>query len=190
MEDKRDFLDKLKRIRRGPAIMLQKDVGVILANTGINKDSRVLDAGAGSGVLTANLARFVKRVYSYDQSKEFLDIAKENCKRLGLTNITFKNKDVYEEIKEKNLDLVTLDLREPWRAFSNAHNALKENGYCVCFTPHITQVSKILEISEGLFKIIKTVEDIEREWIVEKVRLRPENKIIGHTAFITILRKV
>ncbi len=190
MKDKRDFLDKLKRIRRGPAVLMQKDVGVILANTSIDKESRVLDAGSGSGVLTANLARFVKKVYSYDNRKEFLEIAKENCKRLGLDNITFKNKDVYSEIKEKNLDLVTLDLSEPWRALKNAHNALKENGYCVCFTPHITQVSKILEASEGLFKIIKTVEDIEREWIVEKLRLRPESKMIGHTAFITVLRKI
>ncbi|MBS3157306.1 methyltransferase domain-containing protein [Candidatus Woesearchaeota archaeon] len=189
MEDKRDFLDKLKRIRRGPAILMQKDVGVILANTSIDKDSRVLDAGSGSGVLTANLARFVKRVYSYDNRKEFLEIAKENCKRLGLKNITFRNKDVYEEIKEKNLDLITLDLSEPWRTLKNAVNALKENGYCVCFTPHITQVIKILENSEG-FKVVKTVEDIEREWVVEKVRLRPDNKIIGHTAFITFLRKV
>ena len=190
MEDKRDFLDKLKRIRRGPAILMQKDVGVILANTSIDKDSRVLDAGSGSGVLTANLARFVKRVYSYDNRKEFLEIAKENCKRFELTNITFRNKDVYTEIKEKNLDLITLDLSQPWKALKNVYGALKENGYCVCFTPHITQVIKILENSEGLFKIIKTVEDIEREWIVEKVRLRPENKIIGHTAFITVLRKI
>ena len=81
-----NFLDSLRRIKRGPAIILQKDIGIILANTSITKNSKVLDAGSGSGVLTANLARFVKKVYSYDNRTDFLDIAKENAKRFGLKN--------------------------------------------------------------------------------------------------------
>ncbi len=185
-----DFLEKLKKIRRGPAILLQKDVGVILSNTNIDKNSKVLDAGSGCGVLTANLARFVNKVYSYDNRKEFLDIAKENCKNFGLNNVVFRNKDVYEEIKEKNLDLVTLDLKEPWRAFDNVHNSLKKDGMLVCFSPNITQVMKVVEKAKGKFKIVKVLENIEREWIVEKLRVRPENMIIGHTAFIVVLRKI
>ena len=126
------FLEKLKNIKRGPAIMVQKDIGVVLANTSIDKDSRVLDAGSGSGVLTSNLARFVKKVYSYDNRKEFLDIAKENVKNFGLDNVVFKNKDVYVEIKEKNLDLVTLDLKEHYKALDNVFNALKDKGEVAC----------------------------------------------------------
>ena len=188
MED--SFLNKLKKIKRGPAIMLQKDIGAILGNTSINKDSKVLDAGSGCGILTGNLARFVKKVYSYDNRKEFLEIAKENCKNFGLKNITFKNKDVYEEIKEKNLDLITLDLKEPWKAFDNAYKALKNRGELTCFSPNITQVMKIVEESKNKFKVIKILENIERQWIVEELRVRPENMIIGHTAFIAILRKI
>ncbi|MAF50907.1 MAG: tRNA methyltransferase [Nanoarchaeota archaeon] len=183
------FLDKLKRIKRGPAIMIQKDVGVILSNSSIDKDSKVLDAGAGCGVLTANLARFVKKVYSYDNRKEFLSIAKENIEKFGLKNVTFKNKDVYEEIKEKNLDLITLDVKEPWLAFENAFNALKENGDLICYSPQITQVMRIVEESEKKFKVVKVLENIEREWMIEGVKVRPKNMIIGHTGFLTILRK-
>ena len=87
-------LRKLKKIKRGPAILLQKDIGVVLGNASIDKESRVLDAGSGCGVLTCNLARFVKRVYSYDNRKEFLDIAKENAKNLlekDSAKITFKS---------------------------------------------------------------------------------------------------
>ena len=183
------FLNKLRKIKRGPAIMLQKDIGVILANTSIDKDSRVLDAGSGSGVLTANLARFVKRVYSYDNRKEFLDVAKENCKNFNLKNITFKNKDVYEEIKEKNLDLVTLDVKEPWRAFGNVFNALKKDGELVCYSPQITQVIRIVEEAKK-FKVVRVLEHIEREWVVEGVRCRPEHTGILHTGFLVFLRKV
>jgi tRNA A58 N-methylase Trm61 len=179
----------LKKIKRGPAIMLSKDIGVILANANIDKDSRVLDAGSGCGILTANLARFVKRVYSYDNRKEFLDIAKENSVKFGLKNITFKNKDVYEEIKEKNLDLVTLDLKEPWRALDNVFNALKENGELVCYNPQITQVMKLVEEAKK-FKIIKVLENIEREWVVDGVKCRPEHTGILHTGFLVFLRKI
>ena len=52
--------------------MLEKDIGIILANTDINKNSIVLDAGSGCGVTTIFLAKFVKKVYSYDIRKDFL----------------------------------------------------------------------------------------------------------------------
>ncbi|MBU2639745.1 MAG: methyltransferase domain-containing protein [Nanoarchaeota archaeon] len=185
-----DFLKTLNKIRRGPAIMLQKDIGVILANTSIDKNSRVLDAGSGCGILTSNLARFVKRVYSYDNRKEFLEAAKDNSKKFGLKNITFRNKDVYEEIKEKNLDLITLDLREPWRALKNAYNALRKDGMLVCFSPHITQTNKVIEEAKNDFKLVNIKEIIERDWVVENKRMRPEHTGILHTGFIIFLRKI
>jgi len=86
-----NFLDSLRRIKRGPAIILQKDIGIILANTSITKNSKVLDAGSGSGVLTVNLARFVKKVYSYEINQEFFKLAQENFNNLGIKNIELKN---------------------------------------------------------------------------------------------------
>ncbi len=187
---KMKFLEILKNIKRGPAIMVQKDIGVVLANTSIDKDSRVLDAGSGSGVLTSNLARFVKKVYSYDNRKEFLDIAKENVKNFGLDNVVFKNKDVYVEIKEKNLDLVTLDLKEHYKALDNVFNALKDKGEVVCFCPKITQVMEIVDNVKGKFKVVRILENIERDWVCEGERVRPDHKMLAHTAFMVILRKV
>ena len=43
------FLDHYKRIRRMAQIITLKDIGAIIASTGITKDSNVLDAGSGSG---------------------------------------------------------------------------------------------------------------------------------------------
>ena len=88
------------------------------------------------------------------------------------------------------MDLITLDLKEPWKAFDNAYKALKNRGELTCFSPNITQVMKIVEESKNKFKVIKILENIERQWIVEELRVRPENMIIGHTAFIAILRKI
>ena len=50
------FIDSYKRIKRGPQIITRKDIAAIIAETGINKDSKVVDAGAGSGALACFLA--------------------------------------------------------------------------------------------------------------------------------------
>lgn len=185
----KDFFKQLKKIKRGPAIMLEKDIGIILANTEINKSSIVLDAGSGSGVTSIFLAKFVKRVYSYDNRKEFLEIAKENTKKFNIKNIVFKNKEVYNEIDEKNLDLISLDLKEPWKALDQAYDSLKEDGCLTAYLPNITQVQELALKLKNKFKVIKVLETIEREWIVEEKRVRPKNIIIGHTGFIIIIKK-
>jgi len=108
----KDFFKKIKSLKRGPAIMKEKDIGAILANVDIDKNSVVLDAGSGTGLMTIYLAKFVKKVYSYDSNKEFLTIAKENSKYLNLKNIVFKNKDITKGIEEKNLDFINLDMKK------------------------------------------------------------------------------
>ena len=94
-----DYIQLQKKFKRGPAVIIPKDIAIIIANTNLDKSSIVLDAGSGSGFLTCFLARFVKKVYSYDNRKEFLEISKSNAASLGLKNITFKLGDVHETIK-------------------------------------------------------------------------------------------
>ncbi len=188
--EKLPFLELLKKIKRGPAIMLQKDIGVILANTNIDKNSIVLDAGSGCGVLTINLARFVKKVYSYDNRKEFLEIAKENAKKFELKNIVFKNKDVFEKINERKLDLITLDMKDSWKTLPNVKKSLKKNGELVVYFPNITQVSEFVNKLDNDFKLKKVVENIQREWIVDEIRARPENVGLLHTGFLVFVNKI
>ncbi|MAG45661.1 MAG: hypothetical protein CMH63_02730 [Nanoarchaeota archaeon] len=186
----KDFIKNLRKIKRGPAIMLQKDIGFILGNTSISKNSKVLDAGSGCGVLSMNLARFVKKVYSYDIRKEFLEIAKENVKKFGIKNVTFRNLNVFEEIKDKNLDLVTLDLKDSWKALDNCKEALKENGELVTYLPNITQVHEFVNKLGSEFKLTKVSEVIEREWVIDERRARPEHQGLLHTGFLVVVKKV
>jgi tRNA (adenine57-N1/adenine58-N1)-methyltransferase catalytic subunit len=180
----------IKKFKRGPAVMLQKDIGVVLANSNIDKDSKILDVGSGSGVLSCNLARFVKKAYSYDIRKEFLELAKENAKRFGIKNITFRNLNVFEEIKDKNLDLITLDLKDSWKALPKVKEALKENGEVVAYFPNITQISEFVSKLDKDFKLVKVIENIQREWVVDERRARPEHKGLLHTGFLVFVRKV
>ena len=189
-DNEKSFLENLKRIKRGPAIILQKDIGTILANTSIDKKSIVLDAGSGCGVLSINLARFVKKVYSYDIRKDFLEISKENAKKFEMKNIVFRNLDIFEGIKENNLDLITLDLKDPWRALDHCKKALKKNGELAVYLPNITQVHEFVNKFDKNFKMEKVVENIQREWIVDDRRARPENIGILHTGFLVFSRSI
>lgn len=184
-----NFQDKIEKISRGPAIIVKKDIGIILSNTDIDKNSIVLDAGIGSGMLSVFLSKFVKQVIAYENNKEFINIAKRNIELLNVKNIKIKENDIYKGISEKNLDLITLDLKEPSLALKHALKSLKKGKYLVSYLPNITQVITLINNADGFF-IEKVLENIEREWLIDERRARPKNIILGHTGFLIFMRKL
>ena len=183
------FVDKLEKIVRGPAIMTKKDIGVVLANVPLTKKSKVVDAGSGCGVLAACLANISDDVTSYENHEKHASIAAKNWKLLGV-KVKAKTDDIYEGIVEKNVDVITLDLQFPERVLPHAYKSLKKGGFLVTFLPNIGQVSKVVDEAKKDFFHVKTVEVIEREWIVEGLRLRPKNTGLLHTGFLSIFRKL
>ena len=71
-------------------------IGAIITETGINKDSKVLDAGSGSGALSCYLAHIVKEVITYDIEDTAIKTTRENIKFLDLKNIKIRKKDIYK----------------------------------------------------------------------------------------------
>jgi tRNA (adenine57-N1/adenine58-N1)-methyltransferase len=185
------FIDKYSKIKRGAQIITRKDIGAILTETGINKESKIVDAGAGSGALALYLAHIAKEVVTYEIRKDFFKLVSENIKNLGFKNIKIKNKDI-NEINEKNVDLVTLDLPEPWNVLKKVAKALKSGGFIVAYNPNISQVGQFVEevsLNENLI-YLKTIELIEREWDINGDIQRPKYQPIGHTGFLSFVRRV
>ncbi len=186
------FSDDFKKLKRAPQTIIQKDVGAIIAETGLGKEDSVLDAGTGAGALACALANICHKVYSYETRKEHLEVARKNIKTLGLTNIILRNRDITKDVEEKEIELVTLDIPEPWKAINSTQKALKIGGYLIAYTPTIIQASNFVEEikknNEFLFE--KTIEIIQRKWVVDGKRLRPDSIEIGHTAFLTFVRKI
>jgi len=186
------FIDLYRKIKRDAQIIPLKDVGLVISETGINKQSRVLDAGSGSGALACFIACIAKEVITYEIREDFIEIVKSNIDFLGLKNIKIKNKDIYKEIDEKDIDIVTLDVPEPWNAIENCAKALKAGGFLASYSPSIPQVIDFVNAvrKDEHFVYLKTAELIEREWEVEERRVRPKSKGIGHSGFLSFARKV
>lgn len=186
------FIDRYRKIRRAPQIIPLKDMAAIIAETGVNRDSLVVDAGTGSGALACFLANYAKKVVSYEVREDFFRVASENVKLLGLSNIELKNKNVYDGIDEKDVDLITFDLPEPWLAIKSAEQALKIGGFIVSYSPTIPQVMDFsAEMKKhSCFQHIKTIEIIERQWEVEERKVRPKSQEIGHSGFLSFYRRI
>ncbi len=186
------FVDRFKRLKRGAQIITLKDAGVIIAETGINKDSKVVDAGGGSGGIACALGNIAKQVVTYEIRKDFVKVIKENIKNLNLKNVKVKNKDITKGISERNLDMVVLDLLDPEKVILHAAKALKPGGFLVAYLPSVTQViSFVKSIKKNeRFILIKVLETIQREWKIERRIARPEFRMLGHTGFLIIVRRV
>ena len=186
------FIDLYKRIKRGAQIIPLKDIGLILSETAINNKSVVVDAGSGSGALACFLANIAKEVISYEIREDFVKIVEHNIGYLGLKNVKVRNKNIYDGIDEKNVDLVVLDLPEPWKAAESAKNALKVGGFLISYSPSIPQTMDFVNTIRKYedFVYLKTSEIIEREWETDERKVRPRSQAIGHSGFISFARKI
>jgi len=184
------FSDFWENLHRGPQVMIQKDIGLILSKTGINKESKVVDAGGGSGSLCLSLANTAKEVTVYEINPEHHAVIAKNLKLLGFNNLHLKQQDVYKGIEEKEVEVITLDLPEPWKVTESAEAALKEGGHLVVYLPNLPQVQQFILSTKGTkITVIETLELIERKWKIEDKIMRPEFEMLGHTGFLTFCRK-
>lgn len=179
----------MRRLRRGPSVMLPKDVGMIISYTCVGKDSLVVDAGAGTGFNAIMLGRIAKKVVSYERREDFAKLAAENVKSLGMRNVKIKNKDILNGIEEKDADLVTLDMPESEKAIPLAHAALKEGGHCVGYLPNVEQAKEFYMGAQKLFREVYMLESIVREYEVRDFGVRPKHIGLMHTAYLVFARK-
>ena len=186
------FIDLYRKIKRDAQIIPLKDIGLIVSETGINGNSKVVDAGSGSGALCCFLANISKEVVTYEIREDFIEIVKKNIDYLGLKNVKIKNKNIYEGVDEKNIDLIVLDLPEPWKAIGSAKKALKAGGFLVSYSPSIPQTADFVnEINNDKdFVHVKTSEIIERNWEIDGRKVRPRSQQIGHSGFISFVRRI
>ena len=179
---------------RKTQVVYPKDAAMMILKCNIGPGSRVVEAGTGSGYLTALLAYYVRPdgvVYTYEVRREFVETAIKNLEYAGLREyVVFRERDVRNGIEEKEVDAVILDLADPWLVLEHAYCALRSGGALACFLPTINQVEKVVEeAAQKGFEMIEAIELILRSYKVKSGETRPETRMIGHTGYLVFARK-
>ena len=116
---------------------------------------------------------------------------------LGPTpNLISLRKSAYEGIDLLDdgvpFDRVVLDLPEPWQVVPHAAKALRSGGMYLSFVPTVPQVVQTVEALERakVFGMVETFESLIRTWSVLGRSVRPDHRMVAHSGFITVARKV
>jgi tRNA (adenine57-N1/adenine58-N1)-methyltransferase len=190
--------DYVLSMPRGATIIYPKDAAMILGVADIKPGVRVLESGIGSGALTLSLVRAVGDtgfVRSVEIRDDFAQISKQNVinyfgeqpKNWELVVGGFQDQEYLPE-----WDRVILDMLAPWECVSAAAQALVPGGVILAYVATTTQLSKFAEAlkESDLFTEPESTETIVRGWHHEGLAVRPQHRMIGHTGFLTVARRM
>lgn len=187
--------DFIELMDRRCSILIQKDIGTVIAKTGLGSGNKVVDAGTGAGAIALNFGSIVGEnghVSSYEIREDFAEVAKKNISSFGLDNIIeVKNKDIKDGIDENNVDLVFLDLIKPYEIFEEVYECLNIGGYLAVYAPYIDQIETSYKVAKKLnFRDIIILENLEREIEVRTQGTRPKTRMVGHSGYLMFGRKL
>ena len=172
--------------KRSGAPMLPKDIGIVIAYTGMNRDDLVLDAGTGSGVAAIYFGNIARSVKTYEVRPEFARLAEKNVRTARLDNVEVIAADMLEA--EGEFDVVHLDLAITPAHVEHAFSLLVPGGYLACYTPFLEHTFVALDAAGSLFRDVHCYECIERELTRSGRGTRPSTRV-AHSGYITIARK-
>lgn len=190
--------DYVLKMSRGAAVVYPKDAGALLVWADIGPGMTVLEAGTGSGGLTMVLARAVGstgRVVSVERRE---DHAKLAAKRIGgffgsvPDWVDLRVGEVVDVVAEVAPHRIVLDVPEPWEVVPAAAEFLPGGGGFACYVPNVPQVEAVRTAMDdaGCFIETSTFEIMMREWSIGGRSVRPSHRMVGHTGFITVGRKI
>jgi tRNA (adenine57-N1/adenine58-N1)-methyltransferase len=183
---------------RGAAVIYPKDAAQIVAMGDVFPGARVIEAGAGSGALTCSLLRAVGdagTLTSYERREEFAAVARKNVERFfGGPHPAWelRDGDVLDHPADEPADRVVLDMLAPWEVLGTVAAALVPGGVLMVYVATVTQVSRIVETlrEHGGFTEPAAWETLVRPWHVVGLAVRPEHRMVGHTAFLVSARRL
>ena len=191
------------KMPRGAQVIYPKDLAIIPMWADVYPGARVFEAGVGSGALTIALLRAVGDrgcVVSYEMREDFAAIASKNIERFmgKVPNHFLQIRDAYEGIEigegtsSWQFDRVVLDIPEPWQVVPHAARALRVGGMYLSYVPTVPQVMQTVQALEEskVFTLVQNFETLLRTWNVKGRSVRPDHRMVAHSGFITVARKV
>lgn len=181
------------KMPRGAQVIYPKDLGTILMMADIGPGMRVLEAGVGSGALSMTLLRAGAHITAYEIREDFANHARKNVYEVLGSDVPYDIhiRDVTENIEERDLDRILLDMPEPHAVVAHAEKALRPGGIFLAYLPTINQTALLREtLRQHQFGCEETVEILRRTWHIDGRSVRPDHRMVGHTGFLTTARRV
>ena len=183
--------DLQSNIKRGPQIVLPKDIAWMVYKSGLIAGDTVVEAGSGSAALTLALAQAVApdgRVITFENNPRHSKIAEKNLEMsLWKDLVEIRDSELGDKTKKIRTDAIVLDLPDPGEIIEWAKKSLRIGGFILSYVPTVNQVENLL-VSLKEWKEIEVVEVLQREWQSKLNALRPKTSMLGHTGFIVSAR--
>ncbi|HEY7595531.1 MAG TPA: tRNA (adenine-N1)-methyltransferase [Actinophytocola sp.] len=188
--------DYVLSMPRGAQVIYPKDAGQIVMWGDIFPGARVLEAGAGSGALTCSLLRAVGpegRVTSYEVRADHAEHAERNVTAFfgeRPANWDLHVCDLARHAGE--VDRMILDMLSPWELLAVAADSVIPGGVLVVYVATTTQLSKVTEglREQQCWTEPQAWETLMRPWHVVGLAVRPEHRMVAHTAFVLTARRL
>ena len=188
--------DYVLSMPRGAQVIYPKDAAQIVMQGDIFPGARVLEAGAGSGALTCSLLRAVGpegTVTSYEIREDHAVHAERNVVEFygeHPPNWTLTVGDLATHTGE--VDRVVLDMVAPWEVLPTVAANLIPGGVLVAYVATTPQLSRVTEAlrEQQCWTEPTAWETLIRPWHVVGLAVRPEHRMIAHTAFLLTARRL
>ncbi|GAB3349590.1 tRNA (adenine-N1)-methyltransferase [Amycolatopsis echigonensis] len=188
--------DYVLSMPRGAQVIYPKDAAQIVMWGDIFPGARVLEAGAGSGALTCSLLRAVGpagQVFSYEIRDDHAEHAERNVVKFfgeKPDNWTLTVADLATHSGE--VDRVVLDMLAPWDQLPNVAEHLVPGGVLTVYVATVTQLSRVTESlrEQQCWTEPESWETLMRPWHVVGLAVRPDHRMVAHTAFLLTARRL
>jgi tRNA (adenine57-N1/adenine58-N1)-methyltransferase len=188
--------DYVLSMPRGAQVIYPKDAAQIVMFGDIFPGARVLEAGAGSGALTCSLLRAVGpagRLSSYEIRDDHAEHAERNVVKFfgeKPDNWTLTVADLATHAGE--VDRVVLDMLAPWDQLPNVAAHLVPGGVLTVYVATVTQLSRVTESlrEQQCWTEPESWESLVRPWHVVGLAVRPDHRMVAHTAFLLTARRL
>ena len=184
--------DFVVEMPRGAQVIYPKDLATMCMIGDVAPGMHVLETGVGSGALSMTLLRLGATVQGVEIREDFAARAQSNVRSFlgdeACSRYTVTIGDAYQNVPEYSYDRVMLDLPEPWRVIPVAAPVLRPGGILVAYTPSITQAVQVRHALDDRWIESRTIEVLHRGWHIEGLAVRPDHRMVAHTAFLTVAR--
>jgi tRNA (adenine57-N1/adenine58-N1)-methyltransferase len=189
--------DYVLSMPRGAQVIYPKDAAQIVAMGDVFPGAKVMEAGVGSGALTCSLLRAVGdggELHSYELRDDFAAIARKNVEAFfgGPHPAWHLHSGDVAQAQGTGFDRIVLDMLTPWEALDMVERALVPGGVFIAYVATTPQLSEVVEAlrERGGFTEPRAWESLVRDWHADGLAVRPDHRMIAHTAFLVSSRRL